>query len=940
MLYPKAAQLPNGRLIAAFERSLGNPVGQTMPLYSSDDYGSSWQKLSDLASPAAMTEGTDREASFAKYTSNWTNPYLYTLPTDVGDLKAGTLLLASLVSGADQYYAEQKALNPDWTPVRDGDRENAAIALYASTDGNGEQWQFLNIIAEGGWTGSYGTLENMATENVYQQNDPVWEPYLMEYEGQLVAYYTDEVDYTGFDPETGVLQRDPNWQTHPDTVNQILAHRLWDGTASGTWSEPIADEVGSPTVDKTGTTILGGGRPGMTNVVPTTDGKWLLTAEFGVTKISDDPLRFWDAPYFQLNGARASNNPVLVKVPNPTDPTKWSLIFNDGDTGSNILVNESGRSDGQWLPYQTSLPAGYSRNLTFVPQTGRVVVLRGGWGGSPISYSEVDLGHSQGAYYSVVNRKTGQVLSTEFNKTQDPIYTGDTPDIVSRPDVPGNDTQRWHLTAKGTNVTLLNKGGGRAAGLWQGSASAGASLSQWVDDGGSDKVWTLVPTDDGFYRFQSSKNESLYMTGSDADGRITVQQAAAQGDLSQDWQLIQEAPAAADLVDLYRAPGLATLTAETLQLSAPASDPAGTPLHAIVSGHVYAYQADGSVRNLGTASFDADQRSSLTVDPADVPAGSRIAVVFDSGPLVWDTLVAPAAPLVDRIAGADRYEVSVNTAKAGFPDGASTVYVASGEGFPDALSAAPAATLAGGPILLTTGRNLPAAVRDEVARLAPDAIVIVGGSDSVSTAVQDTLAEIAPVSRIGGADRFETSRNVADSTFAEGADVAVISTGASFPDALSAGSAVSGRGPVILVDGSKSGLDEATRALLTRLGISSVVIAGGPSSVSPGIESDAAEMATTVRLGGADRYDTARQINAYFIQKADRVVLATGEKFPDALSGSAFAPTVDAPLFTVPSTCIPSATLSQIAALGASSITLLGGPAALSPAVENLTPCA
>jgi putative cell wall-binding protein/GH43 family beta-xylosidase len=294
---------------------------------------------------------------------------------------------------------------------------------------------------------------------------------------------------------------------------------------------------------------------------------------------------------------------------------------------------------------------------------------------------------------------------------------------------------------------------------------------------------------------------------------------------------------------------------------------------------------------------------------------------------------------VDRIAGADRYEVAVNTSKAGWGSGSETVYVASGEVFPDALSAAPAATVAGAPILLTPPGELPAKVAAEIKRLGAKEIVIVGGPATVPTKVEAALAKLGSVTRIGGADRFEASRNIAKAAFPDGAPTAVLSAGTTFADALSSGAAIDGNGPVILVDGSKPGLDASTKKLLTDLDVKSIAIAGGPASVSTGIETAAAQIADTVRLGGADRYEASRSINAHFFTEADHVLLATGEKFSDALSGSAYGPRIDAPLFTVQGGCIPAATLAQIEELGATKVTLLGGPATLTTAVQNLTAC-
>ncbi|MCS5723650.1 cell wall-binding repeat-containing protein [Herbiconiux sp. CPCC 203407] len=293
---------------------------------------------------------------------------------------------------------------------------------------------------------------------------------------------------------------------------------------------------------------------------------------------------------------------------------------------------------------------------------------------------------------------------------------------------------------------------------------------------------------------------------------------------------------------------------------------------------------------------------------------------------------------VDRLAGADRYEVSINTSRAGFPDGSDTVYVASGAVFPDALSAAPAATVAGAPILLTTAATLPAGVKAEIERLGASRIVIVGGTSTVSRSVESALKKLGTTVRIGGADRYEASRNIAAAAFPRGAEVAVLANGTTFADALSAGAAVDGRGPVLLVKAGSS-LDAATTRLLKRLGVEQIVVAGGEASVSAGIEASAAKIAETVRLGGADRYEASRTINAHFFTEAEHVLLATGQKFPDALSGSAYAPRIDAPLFTVPGTCIPAETLAQIEALGATEVTLLGGTATLGEAVAELEAC-
>jgi hypothetical protein len=548
-VYPKSAQLPGGRLVASFEKSTvvaksGSADGQTLPVYKSDDDGTSWQPLSEVRAPAYLS----KDPKYAKYTSNWTNPYLYVLPQGVGGMKAGTLLLASVVSGDDYYYKEHKAADPNWTPSNDGDRSDLAIALYASTD-QGSSWKVLNVVATGGWQGgSAGAVgQNIAAANKNKQVDPLWEPYLMVYKGKLVCYYSDENDYVGFDPVTGVPKKDPANDTATDSHGQILVHRTWDGRSTR-WSDPVVDVSGSVQDMGGGKTEIGGGRPGMTNVVPTSDGRWMLTFEYwggGANTryvISDDPLQFFRGSQTGMSvgslpvvsGSRplsGGGSPVLIRLPD------GRLVYNAANSGD-VWVNESGRGDGVWTEYQTTSPAGYSRNLQYVDGTGRTAILNN-QGTSTIAYAEVDLGDSSGTYYRLVNRRTGQVIGTG-NKTNDAnLGNGDTPDVVLEDAgaAADSDTQQWHVvTEPNGGTTLLNRSGGRAAAVWTGDATVGQRIGQWVDNS-STGSWNLVRTSDGYYRFQAVKNTNLYLTGASAGAPLTLQNSTADG--SQDWKLVR-----------------------------------------------------------------------------------------------------------------------------------------------------------------------------------------------------------------------------------------------------------------------------------------------------------------------------------------------------------------------------------------------------------------
>jgi hypothetical protein len=534
-LYPKAAALPSGRLVAAFEKSTvaasGSADGQTIPMYKSDDNGTTWQYLTDVKAPAYASSNS----AYSKYVSNWTNPYLYVLPQAVGNLASGTLMMATVTSGDDYNYLDQKAANSSYTPTHDGDRSNTAIALYASTD-SGATWNVVNIITTGTWSNG---LNYPATENTYHQNDPVWEPYLMVYNNQLVAYYSDENDYTGYDSTTGVPTLDPNNATTPDAGTQILAHRTWDGVSSS-WSSPVVDVSGTTVTNSSGYSEIGGGRPGMTNVVQTSDGKWMMTFEYwggGDSvryKIASDPLHFFSVGGTAGTGVTSlsvtsgssalarGGSPVLLRLPN------GRILFNAGGSGD-IWTNASGSSTGAWTQQHTTMSSAYSRSLTYIPGTGRVEIVGGT---TTISYADIDFGNSTGAYYKLVNVNSGKDLG---------VWAADLLDgqnVVQWTDN-GSADQLWHLTDLGNGYdTLLDKNSGRALGVWQASTASGASAVQWVQNGGTDQQWQVVAVGSNYKLVDRNSGLALSVSGaSTSDGAQIVQQTYT-GASSQLWNLV------------------------------------------------------------------------------------------------------------------------------------------------------------------------------------------------------------------------------------------------------------------------------------------------------------------------------------------------------------------------------------------------------------------
>jgi hypothetical protein len=402
----------------------------------------------------------------------------------------------------------------------------------------------------------------------------------------------------------------------------------------------------------------------MTTVAETSDGRWFLTFEYfggGENvryKLSDDPLDFFSdgdpdgIPISTLPveaGSRTlstGGSPVVTTLPD------GRIAYNASGSGS-VWVNASGASTGQWVQYQTTVGGGYSRTMQYVEGTGRLVILHATWGGatagSVIQRAHVDIGRSEGAYYQLVNRKTGQVIGTGGHSNDANLGGGDVPDVRLETARKDDATQLWHVASKPDGAkTLLNASGGRAAAIWTGNATVGQRLGQWVDEG-SAGVWNVVDAGEGRVRLQAAKNPALYVTGSSADAFLTLQNAATDG--SQEWELVQQAPASSALtsarasVDLVPAGTIAA--GATITVDASAEFASGAPRHASAVGTAYLLDDAGAARLVGPVPLDGQQRGSVTL-PSDLTAGAnlRLAVQFDESPLVWDAFTVASAVAV------------------------------------------------------------------------------------------------------------------------------------------------------------------------------------------------------------------------------------------------------------------------------------------------------
>lgn len=113
-----------------------------------------------------------------------------------------------------------------------------------------------------------------------------------------------------------------------------------------------------------------------------------------------------------------------------------------------------------------------------------------------------------------------------------------------------------------------------------------------------------------------------------------------------------------------------------------------------------------------------------------------------------------------------------------------------------------------------------------------------------------------------------------------------------------------------------------------------IVILGGPSAVSATVEARLKTCTTgsVSRVAGSDRYATAATISAASFSSSEGAYIATGLNFPDGLAGGPSAVLDRQPVLLV-NDAIPAATRAELARLGVSRATVLGGPAAVPDSV-------
>jgi spore germination protein YaaH/putative cell wall-binding protein len=284
----------------------------------------------------------------------------------------------------------------------------------------------------------------------------------------------------------------------------------------------------------------------------------------------------------------------------------------------------------------------------------------------------------------------------------------------------------------------------------------------------------------------------------------------------------------------------------------------------------------------------------------------------------------------NEIYGETRYDTSVAISQKGWTGPSDYVVLGRGDNPIDALTGSVLAKKYNSPLLLTKTDSIPDQISNEISRLNPKTIFILGGEGAISSSIEKNLQNKGyTVQRISGNNRYATSIEIAKQVGLT--NEIILTTGNNSPDPLSI-APYAGMKQIPIVFTKKDGLTQEVTEMIKNKNISKVTIIGGENALSANIEKELKSLGvlTIDRVSGTDRYATSIEIAKKYQAEFDlsNIYFTSGVSYVDALSGSPLAAMQSAPIVLLNKDSIPTSVSSwvttQISSQG-TKINYLGG---------------
>ena len=228
-----------------------------------------------------------------------------------------------------------------------------------------------------------------------------------------------------------------------------------------------------------------------------------------------------------------------------------------------------------------------------------------------------------------------------------------------------------------------------------------------------------------------------------------------------------------------------------------------------------------------TAKADSTMNNVVDYIKKNADAKASIYIVGGEGAVPKEMEKKLRGYTVKRLAGANRYLTNIEVLKEANVTN-ENILVASGMDYADALSA----SAVGLPILLVAGKakKLTKDQTDYLSTISSTKAIVIGGEGAVSKDISKQLKDsFKSVSRLGGANRFETSVLVAEKFFKDPPTIA-LAYGLNYPDGLCGGPLAMAYGCPLILTVSKN--CTAAKEYAAKIKAASTVTFGGPTLIT------------------------------------------------------------------------------------------------------------
>nr|WP_286184135.1 cell wall-binding repeat-containing protein [Clostridium sp. CCUG 7971] len=261
---------------------------------------------------------------------------------------------------------------------------------------------------------------------------------------------------------------------------------------------------------------------------------------------------------------------------------------------------------------------------------------------------------------------------------------------------------------------------------------------------------------------------------------------------------------------------------------------------------------------------------------------------------------------VKKIIGTNRYDTAAKISQEAFQNKTDSVVLVNGSSYSDGLSSGPLSSVTNSSTLLTRKDKLPNETKNELKRLKPSKIYIIGGPNAIQESVVNEISNTTNISkenivRIAGDNREETSLQIAKyiQNISDIKSLYLVNGYKGEADAMSILSkACKNKQPIVITNGNK--LNEEITKWIINLGKKDIYIIGGDQvmtrNIISSLENIAGNSLESNRIYGANRQETNAKVVEKFHKNIDTIIITKSDELIDALSVGNLASMKNAPI--------------------------------------------